>query len=84
MQNTRVFREPNVMTCVRGVQNLTAMSFSQEDAPMRAFDLVTDDQWKVPTKLDGPVAGPGTFGEGGLRRRRRGGTLRRSPPLRGA
>ena len=28
--------------------------------------------------------GPGTFGEGGLRRRRRGGTLRRSPSLRGA
>ena len=28
--------------------------------------------------------GPRTFGEGGLRRRRRGGTLRRSPPLRGA
>ena len=28
--------------------------------------------------------GPGTFSEGGLRRRRRRGTLRRSPPLRGA
>ncbi|CAK9102122.1 unnamed protein product, partial [Durusdinium trenchii] len=57
LQNTRVLREPNVMTCVRGVvQNLTAMSFSQEDVPMRGFDLVTDDQWKVPTKLHGPVA----------------------------
>ena len=31
-----------------------------------------------------PQYGPGTFSEGGLCRRRRGGTLRRSPPLRGA
>ena len=39
---------------------------------------------EVTALLSSTQYGPGTFSEGGLRRRRRGGTLRRSPPLRGA